>query len=206
MRGLHDIYLDAFTNSVNEYAAEAPEFENRKDHVKKAIYYGVKTVTTKEKTINLTKKKAENNFQFASIVKDLIGTLTPGEFENLFPIKKEYDGKKYQSKDYFYTKKYLDTLDPDKPINESEDPLEFLWEYQNWDITIFTVRIMGYMSDLRQLDGYPSISEEWADKEGVIKSPSIYRNNKDERFIVRSGKVELLDNPEPKSSHLRLVK
>lgn len=197
------IYLDAFIKTIKNYN-DNPSEEDKNMYLKRAAYYGVKFINTKEKPTNPTIEKTKDDFQFSSVVKSLLGLLTPKELINIFPVDKVYDGHKWQSKDYFYTMDYInDNLKLDDPIGE-DNILKLLWEYTNTDLMVFNVKIMGYMSDLRQLDGYPSISEEWADKEGIAPSPSIHRNDKDERFIIRSGKIEMLDNP--KQSHLRLVK
>ena len=50
----------------------------------------------------------EVNLMFAAAQYSLmaLGLLTPVELERMFPINKTYDGDRWQSKDYFYTKKY----------------------------------------------------------------------------------------------------
>ena len=75
----------------------------------------------------------------------------------MFPIDKDYKGNKWGLKDYFYTRDYINGLEQDKPIGE--EILKFLWEYQNKDITDFNVCCMEAMSNLRKLDGLPSLAE-----------------------------------------------
>ena len=198
----YDLYLNAFERAVRKYK-DTPDLGNRKDYVKQAIFYGVKAVNTKDKPKYLTREAAENNFQFGSIVKSMIGLLTPDEFIKIFPIRKEYDGNKWQTKDYFYTRDYINTLDPNKPIREQEDPLMFLWEYTNWDITLFNVNLMGYLSDLRRLEGYPSMAAEWAEMNG-IETHTAHQDHKGNEFIIKDGKALKLRKPRPK--HLKLIK
>jgi hypothetical protein len=53
------------------------------------------------------------------VILSSIGSLKPAELVNIFPIEKTYDGDRWGVKDYFYTRDYLNTLDPDKPIGEN---------------------------------------------------------------------------------------
>lgn len=198
----YEIYLNAFHNTVSQYA-ESLDFDNRKDYIKRAAYYGVKVVNLKEKSEHLIKEEAELNFQFVSVVKSIIGLLTPAEFMTLFPIEKEHKSHRWGMKDYFYTRDYINTLDLNKTIAEQEDPLLFLWEYTNWDITEFNVKAMCYLSDLRQLEGYPSSATEWAEMNG-IQTFSVHRDSKGNEFIIKNGKTAKLGKQKPK--YLKLVK
>lgn len=89
--------------------------------------------------------------------------ITPREFLTMFPIKKEFDGQKYECKDYFYTKEYLSTIDLDEPISE---PFEFLWDYWNSDTARFLMNVMGAMSDVRKEQTGKGIMQEFLEKEG----------------------------------------
>lgn len=194
---MYNVYLNAFTNSVRQY-----QETQSKDTIKKAVFYGVKIINLREKPKCLTRGIAENNFQFGSIVKDMIGLLTPKEFMEIFPITKDFRGHKRQVKDYFYTRDYINTLDSNKPIRENGDPLEFLWEYTNWDISVFNVNLLGYMSDLRELDGYPSMAAEWCEMNG-IKTYEMHQDHKGNNFIIKDGKVLKQIKKYPK--YLKLV-
>ena len=198
----YNLYLDAFIKTIENYK-HATELSDIKMYVKRAIFYGVKWINLKEVYDKTTIEKVEDTFTLASSIKSLIGLLTPGELITIFPIDKVYDGAKWETKDYFYTMDCINKLDPNELIG-ADNVLNLLWDYTNIDLMLFSINIMGYISDLRQGDGYPSLFEEWTDKEGIAPSPNIHRNNKDERFIVRSGKIEMLDKP--KQSHLRIVK
>lgn len=197
----YDLYLNAFHNTVNQYA-EAPNIHDRKMHIKRAVFYGVKAIILKEKPKYITRQIAELNFQFGSTIRLLIGLLTPSEFMTIFPIEKEYNGHKWGFKDYFYTRDYINTLDPSKPIGQ-EEALHFIWEYHNWDITEFNVELMGYLSDLRQLEGYPSLAEEWAEMNG-IETHTVHEDDKGNTYIIKDGKTLKLGKPRPR--HLRVVK
>lgn len=112
----HYLYLKAFQNTAKAYSEN--QQQDPSPFIKKLIVYGIKAVNTKPEPKTLTHEEAISDFQFATVILDLIGTLTPGEFMNLFPIEKEYKGHRWQMKDYFYTMDYIKGLDPLKPIGE----------------------------------------------------------------------------------------
>lgn len=150
------IYSKTFFNNAQRQLQD----NRNKELIKKTVFNGVKMIVTGQGENLKNYDDTETQFQLISHVKSLIGYLTPREFMQLFPIRKDFNGHKWQSKDYFYTRDYIEKLDPNIPIDEQEDPLMFIWEYANWDITEFNVNLMGYLSDLRQLEGYPSLATE----------------------------------------------
>lgn len=162
MRELYDIYLDAFVHNVGRYKECLDQSNSglvnpNNDYIKKAAYYGVKTVITKPQSTNRL-NKAATNFEFVEVVSLLLSTMIPKEFIEIFPIDKRYDGAKYEMKDYYYTIDYMNTLDPLKPIGGEINKL--LWEYQNMDIRLFNVRLLGYLDDMRNLRGQPNVIDE----------------------------------------------
>lgn len=71
-------------------------------------------------------------------VEQALSQLTPNEIQTIFPITKEYDGERYERKDYFYTKKYIaGNFIENQPIGSMLN--DFLWEYHNLHLRIFTV-------------------------------------------------------------------
>lgn len=197
----HYLYLKAFRNTAKAYSEN--QQQDPGPFIKKLIVYGIKAVNTKPEPQIITYDEAVNNFQFANVILSLIGTLTPSEFVNLFPIEKEYKGHKWQMKDYFYTRDYIKSLDPLKPIGE--DALKFIWEYTNWEITEFNVEIMGYMSSLRRLEGQPSLMEEWADMNG-LKTYTMHTDQQGREFLFdgETGKTIRLKKKPPR--YLKVIK
>lgn len=171
---------------------------------KKAVYNGIKMILTDSQDNLKSQDRVEHQFQIISLVKNVIGNLTPNEFMQLFPIKKEYDGHKWETKDYFYTRDYINNLDINTPIDEQEDPLMFLWEYVNDDIESFNIRSMLALSKLRQFMGHPSLGEEWADMNG-LETHTMHQDQKGNKFLIdRQGKVLKAAKPRPR--YLRVVK
>lgn len=199
MTDKHQMYRRAFDSTVKRY------YENPgtdiKPVIKKLIVYGVKAVNTinsKSETLGA----APANFQFAQLIISFMSGLTPLEFMNLFPISKDFKGERWGTKDYFYTMNYIKTLNPDAPIGE--EIFNFLWEYTNLEVTIFNVNYLGYISDLRRLEGKPSLMEEWASQNGIT-TYSLHESGKAKYLIDgRTGKTLKVKKARPK--HLKIVK
>lgn len=195
------LYLKAWDRALKEYT-ENPDVANRIQYIQRLVFYGVKFVITSPGKEHTTREQAEQDFQFVSIIKSLVGLLRPVEFMQIFPIKKDFKGHKYEMKDYFYTRDYINTLDPNKPIGE--EALMLLWEYTNKDIEIFNINSMLALSKLRQLDGYPSIANEWADM-NEIKTHTLHTGvNGKEFFINDKGKTLRVTKKRPR--YLKVVK
>lgn len=196
----HQLYLNAFFNEIKTFDLQNPGQAS----VKKLVFYGVKAVNTKREQRTITMEEAATNFQFTDLVQGLIGLLKPSEFVTVFPISKEYDGHKYQTKDYFYTRDYLLEL-PDEPIGSINKVMEFLWEYHNREVSRFVVHTLGYASDLRKLDGQPSIMEEFCAENGIkTYTKHTYQNGK--KFMVdnETGKSVRIKKKVPR--YLKLIK
>ena len=197
----HQLYLNAF-NRVLEECDKQPK--DLKPIFKKLITYGVRVVNTKRKPETLLIDEIEYDFKFANLVKICMAALTPKEFIQLFPITKEFNGHKWQTKDYFYTRDYIGTLERDKPIGE-EEILNFLWEYTNRDITMFNVQFMCCLSDIRRIEGQPGLMEQWAEDNGV-KTYKMYTDNKGKKCLLNkeTGKIERVKRKVPK--YIKAVK
>lgn len=172
----YERYLRAFHRTAHAYA-------DNPDQLKKLIFYGIKAVIVQPMVEYTNREEAGDDFDFAETINSMIGTLTPGEFVNLFPITKDYDGHRYGFKDYFYTRDYIKSLLLDKPIGDNDSVFDFLWEYYNPEITQFLVRIVWYIESLRRLDGRPSlveglVAEYWA------KPRTLFTDDNGKRFVL----------------------
>ena len=167
------------------------------------IFYGIKSVITRKSKAEPTLEEIEALFGLLSKIKGLVSELTPAQFMEIFPISKKYDGAKNGVKDYFHTKNYIEKLPQDEPIGDNS--LMFLSEYVNKDIDLYNIKSILTVSKLRELNGYPSLGEEFMDSIG-IPSPNIHRTSKGDRFIIINGKPTRLTQPLTKASHLSIVK
>jgi hypothetical protein len=133
--------------------------------------------------------------------------MTVNELVNMFPILKEYDGEKYECKDYFSTIQFLETLDWNKPIGQEIH--EFLSSYYNNDIINFCVKELLLMDKINKREGRKGIMEqflEMADPQGKIDVITVH---KDEGYIYHknTGKTEKIRKPRKrKPSYMSVVK
>lgn len=127
--------------------------------------------------------------------------LTPKEFVNLFPIKKEYNhgNEEICWKDYFYTANKIKEYDMDSPIDEKFE--DFIWDYTNDTICKFMVETLCTASKLRQLQGQPSIAEEWAEENDI----STYTVNEKDGYILDNQTHKSAPIKKTIPSYLKLV-
>lgn len=117
------LYLRALTNVLQEAYKTG---SHTKDNIIKVVFYGIKYINAYHSNNITTFEKAEDFYNLVMGISDFIRYLTPNEFMNIFSITKEYDGHKYECKDYFYTMEYLNTLKRDKSIGKQDTTTEAL--------------------------------------------------------------------------------
>jgi hypothetical protein len=158
------------------------------------------------KMINATKSDNEsrgNRLELFSFIKIIAGTLTPREFQTVFPIVKDYDGEKYEVKDYFFTKKYIEDLGEDVVIGEKIS--EFLWDYHNWEVSHFLVDYMSVLSDMNRSRGGKGFAQEFFGNQGV-PIQTMYEDTKGEKFFINEqGKVTKAAKKK-RTRHLKALK
>lgn len=146
-----------------------------------------------------TLEESQATFDLIDTLFSVMGCLTVKNFVTIFPITKEYDGEKWQSKDYFYTIDVLSKMDWDKPIGR-DNMYDLLWDYQNDDLREVCVEFTCAMSAIYRSQTGKGITEEWCDDLGiptysVDNINGIMRDN-------QTGKVMKIK----KKSHIQVVK
>lgn len=194
----YDLYEGAYNRLLNRYQADT-EMDARAT-VKKLLFLGIKKINAKPDKKHFTRQEIEFDFQEIELILACIGLLTPVEFMQIFPIDKDYKGHKWQSKDYFYTRDYIQKLPQNEAIGENVQ--HFLWEYMNTTISIFIVQLMESINNLRKLDGLPSLAEEWATKNS-IKTYTSHTDQKGREFLI-DGETSRSIRLKPKR-HLHVV-
>lgn len=94
----------------------------------------------------------------------LISRQTPRKFVNLFPIRKEYDGLRFQSKDYFTTCLMIELHGWDTPIG---DAISFLWDYVNPHTSSFLSAFFCAVDGQRRQENLPGLLESFAKSSGI---------------------------------------
>lgn len=204
----HSIYRRAFINALKN-AVDVCEQKGKEefkdidlDDRKKIIWLGVKIIGG-ERIESPSYDLLVNRFRLISNIQALMGTLTPGEFQTIFPIDKEYDGEKYQTKDYFYTKDFIEKFGENKVIGN--EVTEFLWEYQNRTTCKFLIKTMTTMSAIRRAEGQKGLAEEFFEERGVT-TYTLTKDDKGNKFLTNNdtGEVEKVKKPVPR--YMKVVK
>lgn len=138
-------------------------------------------------------------FQLIDAIFTVCGHLTLRNFVNTFPIDKDYDGAKWECKDYFYTMNVLSKMDWEKPIGRDELS-ELLWDYMNEDLRHAYVEFTTAMSAIYRSQTGKGVAETWLDDLGI----SSYTMNKKTGIMINNQTGDIM-KPK-KASHLQIVK
>lgn len=180
-----NIYFKAFARKI-----VSEKYEN----TLLAIVYGIKYVNIYELNTNLEYLDFKRLFDTICLIKSLMKSVYIKDLINYFPIIKEYDGKRYECKDYFSTMDYLKTIDINDYMEDNLD--DFLWNYYNHDLMNFSIKELLVLDRLRKLDGQDGLMEGFADMMGV----DTYTINKEEGYIYnrRTGKTSPIKKSIPR--------
>lgn len=149
-------------STIKEYA------EEQRDEFKKLLFLMVRATNKSfRKQRDITFEVAENDFLLVSHILEMFEHVTPNELLQMFPVAKQYDGQKYEMKDYFYTMNSLNKLDRDSCIGNHEKVINLFWDYQNEDINRFMACWMKAVSHVRQFQGGMDPLEELLMNHGV---------------------------------------
>lgn len=174
------------------------------ESLRKFLYAAVKSFgAMKCRELDTNDELVSVTFQYMSLLFALFGAMTPRQIMQLFPIEKSYDGKRWQSKDYYSTMEEIKKVGIDTVIGEDQAP-EFLMDYENWDINKFMVTFMLTVSRMRVLQGGRDIMEEFLEEQGV----PIYSYYKDEGIMInpQTGEVVKVEKPRTKiPKHMKVI-
>lgn len=197
------LYLNAFINEIekaNKKYETAREYDL--DTLTKIIWTSVKMISALEPT-NDGQVLLESGLPLLTFINGSMSLLKPKEFERIFPIDKEYDGEKYDMKDYFYTRKYIDEFGEDRVIGDEIE--EFLWEYQNRTIRIYMVKTLKIMSSIRRFETGKGIMEGFLEEQGV-PTYTMHEGVDGKQYIENNQTGEISEVKKPRPRYLRVVK
>ena len=140
-----------YARAIDRFAdAYKSKKQMSRDDFKKLLYLQIKYIekANREKSqrndVAFYDKTPMERFKLLDAIVKMVGMLKPTELLEMFPVDKYYKGHKIQFKDYFYTMKEINKLDPDEPIGEKA--FELLWDYQNWTLSFFLIEVMSTMN------------------------------------------------------------
>lgn len=143
------LHMKAACNALERYIETGA-----REHMLKAVNHGVRFLHHTDSGVF----SAAERFEFYETVKKQMALLTPKELMQLFPISKEFNGHKWQTKDYFFTMEEIGKIGADVPIGNQLD--ELLWDYLNPFVGEFLVESLCAATELyRQQTGVDAMAE-----------------------------------------------
>lgn len=124
--------------------------EMTKDELRQIIF---NEITTNASRIYASLKKRTT---YLFTISDLIEKFTPKEFTQIIPIQKDFNGAKTEVRDYFSTIEFIKSIGWD---NKIPNGFEFLMNYWNMDVLVYTVNLMTTISDYQQRQTGKSIMQ-----------------------------------------------
>ena len=94
------------------------------------------------------------------ITRHLLAHLTPRQLLNTFPPTKDYDGERYECKDYFSTMEAVRAFPMDEPIG-ADGIDHLLWDYMNPTISVFMAQRMSLVDSFLKSQGKPGMIESF---------------------------------------------
>lgn len=169
-------------------------FDNACDklNIRQMVFFGVrflKTVDLKE----LDYEETRDVFSLFCAIDDLIEKLSFYTIINIFPIRKDFDGARWEAKDYFSTMDYLKDKDLSKMILEYGID-DFFWNYYNQDIMSYCVQKYMVVDRLRRFEGKEGMIEGFARRRGV----NMLHKFQEGVFIDEKGNVYKEQKPKRK--------
>ena len=170
--------------------------------IQKAIYHGVKMVSLMDVD---AVGGIKESFIFIEYIKALIKGLTPNQLMRLFPVDKTYDGKRWQTKDYFSTMASLNNHGLDTPIGEAVDHI--LWDYMNIHISMFQVNLMSIVGKLHRAETGRDWFLDFFEEQGhpLTTYTEVTNPATGKRFMRNNDTGEMLRVRKPRARHLKLV-
>lgn len=114
---------------------------------------------------SLNNLSLKNRSSYVFTITGLIEQLTPKQFYQIIPIKKDFNGHKWGFKDYFYTKEWIE-----KNIGwNSKIPngFQFLMEYWSDEVFELSIWMMTVISDFQQRQSGKPLFEKFAEENGI---------------------------------------
>ena len=203
-RQYHNAIYKAMSNNKGKQIADYPQ-----DDLMKIALAGIKYINSVREIRRenarvgtdyvQTLEESKATFDLVDAIFTVMGYIKLKNLVITFPITKDFDGHKWESKDYFYTMEVLSKLDWDKPIGRDKI-FDFLWDYENDDLRNVCVDYMCAMSAISRSQTGKGIAEQWCDDMGI----PTYTEDR-ETGIMKNNQTGDIIKPK-KVSHIHIVK
>lgn len=144
-------------------------------------------------------EEAQAIFNLIDAIFTIMGYIKLKNLVITFPITKDFDGAKWECKDYFYTMNVLSEMDMNKPVGRDKIS-ELLWDYQNEDLRHAYVEYMTATSAIYRSQTGKGLAEKFCEDNGI----PTYTVNKETGVVMdnQTGQIMKLK----KRSNLQIVK
>lgn len=169
---LEQLYMKAFGKELAAISVYS-DWNQSRDNLKRAVffavkYYGLERIDRRHSREPGTYEQVSNDFNFLECVKTLMKQLTPRKIMSIFPISKEYDGEKWDCKDYYFTVEKLKDFQLDIPLGD-ERLEEFLWCYWNEDLFAFDFVSISIISNRYKIQTGGHLPMQRLQYRGILK-------------------------------------
>jgi hypothetical protein len=208
---LHDIWNRQYHNTVSSLFQKHKSIDEwSQDELMKVALCGVKyinyaieieAVTHRvDNTYQTPFEAKQTAFKLIDALFGIIGRIKLKNLIKIFPIDKDYDGAKWECKDYFFTMDVLREKGLDNAVGR-DNVFDLMWDYENRELRKLTVFYMSCMSAMYQRQTGVSFMDKFCE-DNNIDSYSVDREN---GIIVnnQTGKIAKLSN---KPSFMQIVK
>lgn len=208
---LHDMWNKQYQNTVSSMFEKYKSIDDwSQDELMKVALCGVKYIKCVadierenqrlDASYNTPFAIKEAGFNMIDVLFGIIGRIKLKNLIKIFPIDKDYDGAKWECKDYFFTMDVLREKGLDNAIGR-DGVFDLLWDYENRELRKVTVFYMSCMSAMYQRQTGVSFMDKFCE-DNNIDSYSVDREN---GIIVnnQTGKIAKLSN---KPSFMQIVK
>lgn len=193
-----EIYERLFDNNLLNYIQN----QNDRNYLKKLVFFGIKYIAYNENVGYQTIESLENKIEEITIILKFAKKLTINEFINIFPIKKEYDGEKYQSKDYFFVMEILSGKNKNDCIGDNIS--EFLWDYYNSYVIRFLLVHFQAINDYNRLHNKETLTDIITRELNIPVYTKVTHKNKEYLIDIKNKKTIKLAKQYP--HYLRRIK
>lgn len=165
-----------------------------------AVINGVKFINMFELSPKMERDELLDFLNEIYYIEGLIKKVKLKDMMNLFPVIKDYDGYKIESKDYWSSKEFTDTMDPNWAIGHNID--NFLSEYYNLNIINFAIKMFLVADRIRKLEGKMGLMEEFA---SIFDIPT-YSFDEDKKLMRNNATGQITNYKPALNTKLKIVK
>lgn len=178
-RQYHNAVYDAMARNGGKLIPDYPQEDLMKIALSGIKYINlVREVRRESERLGIDSRQSlEESQAIFNLIDSIFTVMGYIKLKNLiitFPITKEYDGEKWECKDYFYTMDVLSKMDMDKPIGR-DNISELMWDYENDDLRHAYVEFTCSMSNIYRSQTGKGLAEKFCEDNG-IGTYTVYRD------------------------------